>query len=268
MLNELQHHGIRGQKWGKRRFQYNDGSLTPAGEKRYYDGDGGRSAAKPKNERKAERKAEIGAAKNAYKQAKENEKAKQKELLKKYGELEDQMTYGKNADAKKNAAIQKKMDKIDRELSSNKRATKNAKNEYKKTKELTPEEKKERTKKVAIAGATVAAVAVATYGTYKFNKYVKTKNCEIAAKKGFDYAEKMFNSSVDGLTKGPGKLSGTLFSNSGYEALAEASRASNDSFTTALKNVASYKKSGNSLKSLSSLDMYKKIGEGSKIVFG
>ena len=32
---ELQHHGIKGQKWGVRRFQNKDGSLTPAGRRRY-----------------------------------------------------------------------------------------------------------------------------------------------------------------------------------------------------------------------------------------
>jgi hypothetical protein len=32
----LSHHGIKGQKWGVRRFQNKDGSLTSAGEKRYY----------------------------------------------------------------------------------------------------------------------------------------------------------------------------------------------------------------------------------------
>lgn len=31
----LAHHGIKGQKWGVRRFQNEDGSLTPEGEKRY-----------------------------------------------------------------------------------------------------------------------------------------------------------------------------------------------------------------------------------------
>lgn len=35
MPNELTHHGIRGQKWGVRRFQNKDGSLTNAGKKRY-----------------------------------------------------------------------------------------------------------------------------------------------------------------------------------------------------------------------------------------
>ena len=34
-MSELRHHGIKGQKWGVRRFQNKDGSLTPAGKKRY-----------------------------------------------------------------------------------------------------------------------------------------------------------------------------------------------------------------------------------------
>jgi len=35
--NELYHHGIRGMKWGVRRYQNSDGTLTPAGKKRYAD---------------------------------------------------------------------------------------------------------------------------------------------------------------------------------------------------------------------------------------
>lgn len=33
--NSLYHHGIKGMKWGVRRYQNKDGSLTPAGKKRY-----------------------------------------------------------------------------------------------------------------------------------------------------------------------------------------------------------------------------------------
>lgn len=50
----LAHHGILGQKWGVRRYQNEDGSLTPAGQKRY-------------NVQTA--KAEYKNAKKAYKQA-------------------------------------------------------------------------------------------------------------------------------------------------------------------------------------------------------
>lgn len=37
METYLVHYGIKGQKWGIRRYQNPDGSLTPAGRQRYYD---------------------------------------------------------------------------------------------------------------------------------------------------------------------------------------------------------------------------------------
>lgn len=46
-LNYLKHHGIKGQKWGRRRYQNPDGSLTPAGQKRYGDDDGADARGRP-----------------------------------------------------------------------------------------------------------------------------------------------------------------------------------------------------------------------------
>lgn len=47
----LYHHGIKGQKWGVRRFQKKDGSLTPAGKERYND-DGIKKRVETPEERK------------------------------------------------------------------------------------------------------------------------------------------------------------------------------------------------------------------------
>ena len=35
-MNELYHHGIKGQKWGERNYQYEDGTYTPEGKERYF----------------------------------------------------------------------------------------------------------------------------------------------------------------------------------------------------------------------------------------
>lgn len=41
MSDYIAHYGVKGQKWGVRRYQYADGSLTPAGKKRYYSDSSG-----------------------------------------------------------------------------------------------------------------------------------------------------------------------------------------------------------------------------------
>lgn len=49
---ELYHHGIKGQKWGIRRYQNNDGSYTPSGKKRHRDSN-------PDNKTKRDKAAKI-----------------------------------------------------------------------------------------------------------------------------------------------------------------------------------------------------------------
>ena len=46
IVNELYHHGIKGQKWGVRRYQNYDGSYTDKGRKRYNIGKSNKQKAK------------------------------------------------------------------------------------------------------------------------------------------------------------------------------------------------------------------------------
>lgn len=58
---ELMHYGIRGQKWGVRNYQNEDGSLTPAGKQRYggnQNGRGGLFGLHKKKEKKRDWKPE------------------------------------------------------------------------------------------------------------------------------------------------------------------------------------------------------------------
>ena len=57
MKDYLIHYGVQGQKWGKRNYQYEDGSLTPEGRVHYGVGDPRNRAEYAKQIRKIEKKA-------------------------------------------------------------------------------------------------------------------------------------------------------------------------------------------------------------------
>ena len=81
LMDELYHYGVKGQKWGVRRYQNADGSLTPKGENRYLKVQSNKRLARRQTKQATKllmrKKAEldtaadlnVGAANSAYKKA-------------------------------------------------------------------------------------------------------------------------------------------------------------------------------------------------------
>ena len=82
--NELQHWGIKGMKWGVRRYQNNDGSLTPAGKKRYSDDSDDYYDEEQERARIEERKKKVLNAHSATELYKNKDMFSDKELLDAY----------------------------------------------------------------------------------------------------------------------------------------------------------------------------------------
>lgn len=83
-INELYHHGIKGQKWGIRRFQNMDGSLTKAGMSRYGNG---KAVVREHTKILLEKEEQLKKQSKAYQNA-----------LKEYSRLSDQYDLDKGPD--------------------------------------------------------------------------------------------------------------------------------------------------------------------------
>lgn len=159
--NELYHHGVKGMKWGVRRYQNKDGTRTALG-------------------RRLDAMREYGSSISNAKKAK---RSRDRKIQSDYDRAERDIEKGYKRGQLLSEADQKREDAAD------KRATKewdNSSKQYKKDKAAAkarykqtirdikndPEYKRktETAKKVAIGAAVVAGVALAAYGGYKISK--------------------------------------------------------------------------------------------------
>lgn len=121
----------------------------------------------------------------------------------------------------------------------------------------------------AMVGAAAVGTALAAYGAYKLNKYVKTENCKIAADRGWKIAEKEWQRSVndfyDEVMSNPHRKYeyGEFTAGSGHRALKYAEKARKDSFAKAAKNVVNYRKTEGKTSWLRDLDWYRANRRGS-----
>lgn len=86
---QLKHHGIKGMRWGHRRYQNPDGSLTAAGRKRYGDGYAEGDQAKRLSEQELRNRTSRIRAENDYIRAQKEYSqltAKQKSAGRKFAE--------------------------------------------------------------------------------------------------------------------------------------------------------------------------------------
>lgn len=128
--NELYHYGITGQKWGIRRYQNEDGSLTPEGKKRYgklvkyYEDAVNKSRKVYQNEKlgKIDKKIESDAKIATTKYGNELEKLSREEIMhidKLLAEYADYKGFSNRKNRKNSNSIKTKIQKKGYKIASN-----------------------------------------------------------------------------------------------------------------------------------------------------
>ena len=195
--SELYHHGVKGQKWGLRKYQNEDGSLTAAGRKHYGYG-----------ELKAAYKKRLSDADSSWKSKSDN---LEKEYFRRLEDIEKNYKRGQmlsEKDQKRESELDEWWDKEQKKLNANRDSEKkNAKSDFKNSDEY--KVRQERIKNAAIAGAAVAATALAAYGAYKVSEAIKDKNRIEAGKRA---AMNLYNANAPATTYArQSKLDGKVY---------------------------------------------------------
>lgn len=171
----LYHHGVKGQKWGLRKYQNEDGSLTAAGREHYGYGQARANMQSAKAKYKADQKAYSKAFNRA------TGAGQYIRGLTKKGKAENERRYAE-------------LVKTANKASKSEAAYKQAKQEYKNSDEY--KARQEKIKKAVKVGAAVAATAVAAYGAYKLSQAVKDKAYQTSYNKGQKFAESILDSNT------------------------------------------------------------------------